>query len=181
MTPNNKHKNKVWIWALTAVVVLLVLLTLAYSTTVAQTIKTMFKNNPEAGNIAQSPIPRGLAEPVTIYREGIRLRVEQVIIDSDETQLAYSTEDINDDGPPCSRRAKLRLPNGVSLSSMSGGGSGSEVTGGHLRNEQAEPGRRPTTWRPLRGRRPRRGGSCRPARAAACRPGCPARTWRESC
>jgi len=116
----------------TAVLILLVLMiVLANVPAVRAAIQRWIGYVPGIGLVSEGQI-RVLAEPVSVTREGITLRVEQVLVDSNQTTVLYSVEGFTMEmlavnpqvnGPGCYKDAILRLPEGELSSTNQAGTS----------------------------------------------------------
>lgn len=114
----------------TAVLILIVLMiVLANVPAVRAAIQRWISYVPGIGLISEGQI-RMLAEPVSITRDDITLKVEQVLVDSTQTTVVYSVEGLNMDmldanprvnSPGCYKDAVLRLPEEeLSITNQSG-------------------------------------------------------------
>ena len=118
-----------WI-AFYAVLALLVVSTLIIGPQrVYAAVRQLFGYIPGVGIVEQSNGIRVLAEPVSVEQDGITVTVKQVVADATRTFVAYSVDDVpSSDIPICTIPPTLQLPDGRTLSFLSGGegGIGSE-------------------------------------------------------
>jgi hypothetical protein len=123
------YLRPVWI-VLFAVITLLVVTTLIIGPQrVYAAVRQLFGYIPGVGIVEQSNGIRVLAEPVSVEQDGITVTVKQVVADATRTFVAYSVDNIpSSDIPICTIPPTLQLPDGSTLSFLSGGegGIGSE-------------------------------------------------------
>ena len=101
-----------------ALLILLVLVIVSISVpAVRAAIQRWIGYVPGVGLVSEGQI-RVLAEPVSVTREGITLKLEQVLVDSTQTSIMYTVEGLTmdmlaskpDDPSICRERVTLRLP-----------------------------------------------------------------------
>lgn len=119
---------------LVAVMLLALALLLIGPDNVLAALRGLFGYVPGIGIVDESAGLRVLAEPVAIEREGIRVSVEQVVVDSEQTVVVYEINGVGRDAypleesdPGCVSSPAIRLPDGALMGMESGtmGGSGS--------------------------------------------------------
>jgi len=106
------------VFAITILVLLVLATVLVNVPSVKAAIQRWLGYVPGIGLVSEGQI-RVLAEPVSVKRDGITLRVEQVLVDSNQTTLRYSVDGIQPDmldsdsmwnTPGCSKDVSLRMP-----------------------------------------------------------------------
>jgi hypothetical protein len=107
-----------------ALALVLVLLALALLSSVAYAIGKVTGYIPGVGIVDQSIPLRVLIEPVITQRDGLTVTVSQVVADSDHTFVAYAIDGIIVQAKTrsmCAVLPSLQLPDGTTLSVVSGG------------------------------------------------------------
>jgi len=107
--------------------IVLVLLALAFLTTVAYAIGRLTGYIPGVGFVQTNSL-RVLEKPVSQTQEGITVTIEQVVVDSERTIIIYKTEGLTiaaansngEDGGPFGSPHLLRLPDGTTLEESTG-------------------------------------------------------------
>ena len=109
---------RVKVFAIAFLLLLVFVVVLVSVPSVAAAIQRWFGYVPGIGLVSGGQI-RVLAEPVSVERDGITLRIEQVLVDSNQTTLVYSVDGLLPDmldsdpmwnTPGCYEDAILRLP-----------------------------------------------------------------------
>lgn len=110
-----------------AFALLLVLLALGLISGVAYAIGKVTGYIPGVGLVNQTAPLRILAEPVVAKRDGITVTISEVVADSDHTFVAFTVDGIIMPAmtrPTCGAMPSLRLPNGTTLSIITGDDGG---------------------------------------------------------
>jgi len=116
-----------------ALAILLVLLSLALLTGVAYAIGRSLGYIPGVGIVEQGSGIYILAEPVSVKRDGITVKVNHVVVDSTRTFVDYQVDGIPPVAsgfPICTDPPALQLPDGSTLGFTSGGEGGMESVSG---------------------------------------------------
>ncbi len=116
----------------------LVLLALALISSVAYAIGKVTGYIPGVGLVNQSASLRMLAEPVRVKQKGLRVTIQKLVTNVDRTFVAYRVDGISPSTtgfPMCGEMPSLQLPDGSTLSFLSGGGGSLGGEMGSLRFE----------------------------------------------
>ena len=115
---SSKMQPRMKVFTATLLVLLVLVIVLINVPGVKAAIQRWFSYVPGIGLVSEGQI-RVLAEPVSVTREGITLKIEEVLVDSTQTTVIYSVEGLTNDmldvnplvnAPGCYQDAVLRLP-----------------------------------------------------------------------
>jgi hypothetical protein len=133
-TAGRRVRRIAWGLSLAAFLILAACVVIVGPTNVATAIREALGYIPGFGVVHTTGL-RVLAEPVTVSREGVTIKVKSVIADSTETMVKYeitglSIPQLTPGSPPdpsaCFAQPILRLPSGDELTSIGGGGMNAE-------------------------------------------------------
>jgi hypothetical protein len=113
-----KMNPRLKVFAAVIVTLLVIGIVLMNVPAVRAAIQSWFGYVPGIGLVSEGQI-RVLAEPVSVTRDGITLKIEDALVDSNQTTVVYSVENLamemldsqpNWNSPGCYTEATLRLP-----------------------------------------------------------------------